>query len=404
MTSEPIVQLYAEHLLNIRTLTLTASLSTESTPLTKAKISADATTLTLSHEEVSATIHLPKAIEGGANAVLELPKQATKDLQLRLMLEEHNHRSHLIKDSPAKNGALQEDNWVPWSAPSLVRRRGKFSCRNCGTAVLNNSPSSGSVKSIAPPEDTITLWKDLPNENWAEMMDFWHCHKPDTEDGIHDEAVHTKGYAAGSKIQAIGGMGFVDIAYFLLASDDCRSIKTKPDNTLHCKQCAAEVGMVDERADGYRVWKWALSYMPFDTNLPPGNHAIVKWISALFLFTIENQGVRKIAVHDTANTSMSGLLLWIFTPDLTFSSSYQPPNSERLDPTRAMKVFWQDFVTQTGEDVESTSVEEVRIPSRLYVELQGALEESKNILPVKSQVFRGWNVALLPRFQGNEID
>jgi len=73
-------------------------------------------------------------------------------------------------------------------------------------------------------------WKDLPSENWAEMMDFWHCHKPtehESHAGHSDEETATanKGYAANSKFTAQNKVGFVDLTTFLLDAKDCNNIR-----------------------------------------------------------------------------------------------------------------------------------------------------------------------------------
>jgi hypothetical protein len=81
---------------------------------------------------------------------------------------------------------------------------------------------------VIVPADSIREWRDLPNENWAEMMDFWHCHKPD-EHHLHDhaqrDAIGQKPYAAGNRLQATEGVGFVDLASFLLKVGDCTGIE-----------------------------------------------------------------------------------------------------------------------------------------------------------------------------------
>ena len=66
-------------------------------------------------------------------------------------------------------------------------------------------------------------WKDLPSEGWAEMMDFWHCHKPD-EPHMHDHGSLKKGYAANSQLALKQGIAMVDANDFLLASEDCQDI------------------------------------------------------------------------------------------------------------------------------------------------------------------------------------
>jgi hypothetical protein len=205
--NETTIMLYAELLLHIRTVTLFASLRTHHSRETKAQLSADGSSITVSHEGQSATISLPLKMEGKGAATLELPAQPpSKELTLRLQMEEREGSDML--------GLMAEErkaNIVPWDGASLNRiDKPKIVCKNCEEEIV--------------PEGNIREWKDLPNENWAEMMDFWHCHKPDEHhlhDHTHEATVGRKGYAAGTRLQAAAGVGFVDLTSFLVKEQDC---------------------------------------------------------------------------------------------------------------------------------------------------------------------------------------
>lgn len=213
--NETSITLYAELLLNIRTITLFASLRSQHTRETKARLSADGSSITVSHEGQSATIRLPIKVKGGGDAALSLPSQPpSKDLTLRLQMEE--------KEGTDLLGALQSEerkaNLVPWDGASLGQlKEVKVHCKACSTTVV--------------PAGKANEWRDLPNENWAEMMDFWHCHKPDEHhlhDHTHEATVGKKGYAAGNRLKAAEGIGFVDLASFLLKEQDCEGIQVGP--------------------------------------------------------------------------------------------------------------------------------------------------------------------------------
>jgi hypothetical protein len=215
--NESSVILYAELLLNIRTVTLFASLRTAHTRETKAKLSTDGYEIIVRHESEEARIRLPIQVQGGGDAALQLPAQPpSKELTLRLQIEE--------KEGTNLLGALQSEerkaNIVPWDGAMLNRMDNvEIRCNNCQEKVV----SAGN----------ITEWRDLPNENWAEMMDFWHCHKPDEShlhDHTHDAVVGSKGYAAGNRLRAADGIGFVDLASFLLEKQNCDGIEvgTRP--------------------------------------------------------------------------------------------------------------------------------------------------------------------------------
>jgi ubiquitin-protein ligase E3 D len=225
-SAETSIHLYAEHLLHIRALTLIATLSTHSTALTRAVLSADGSSLTLSHEDASATIVLPTQIQGGGDAALELPQQRAKELQLRLMLEE---KADGFLEGPGP--VVDEGNWVPWAAPELEGKCGEVRCGACGEALVRMGRKALGDKSLGSgdvgAEKIVVEWKDLPNENWAEMMDFWHCHKPPPVEEAEDDAADQKGYAAGNKLRASDGVGFVDLESFLFSEVDCEGVEVR---------------------------------------------------------------------------------------------------------------------------------------------------------------------------------
>lgn len=169
--------------------------------------------------------------------------------------------------------------------------------------------------------------------------------------------------------------------------------------------------MQDATADGWRVWKWSLSISSGPaSSLSYSTYSVQKWISARLLYLIENVGVRKFHIH-APSTSIStatpdsipssttpSILVWVFTPDLLFSSSITRPH--RTDPTRAIKCFFKKQTwapLQPGEP-ESATVEDVEFPKELYDELEKTLDESQEVLPVTARKFQGWDVGLLERF------
>lgn len=152
---------------------------------------------------------------GGGTAAITLPKRPSKDLTLRLKVEETAPGFLSLEHS--------DENIVPWPANALNDAK-RLQCLNCDAWLVD--------------VDQIREWRDLPNENWAEMMDFWHCHKPHEHEGEgheHDEngttpAVDGKGYSASNKLSAQPGIGYIGLSYFLLAEGDCRNIRVSSCN------------------------------------------------------------------------------------------------------------------------------------------------------------------------------
>ncbi len=208
--SKPLI--YAELLSNIRQVSVIVALDTPSDPTTKAELSADGGRFILHHGGQTTTLNLP----GQAMATFQIqrPTLGGKELSWRLPLAGQASRTS-IEDA--------QSNEVPWSAKDLSGDA-EFACCKCSAIIVKAG--------------TIKVWKDLPSENWAEMMDFWHCHKPDVpalandRKGANGQASHdqakvatSKGYGASTKFLASAGYGLVDTATFLLDSADCTNIK-----------------------------------------------------------------------------------------------------------------------------------------------------------------------------------
>ncbi|KAF1839916.1 uncharacterized protein K460DRAFT_349397 [Cucurbitaria berberidis CBS 394.84] len=408
--NETWITLYAELLLHIRTITLFASLRTNYSHETSAKLSADGAYITVSHEGQSATIRLPMNVKGEGDATLSLPSQPpSKELTLRLQMEEREGSDLL----GTLRGEERQVNIVPWDGASFSQIQFlEITCKGCEKVIV--------------PRGQVGQWRDLPNENWAEMMDFWHCHKPDEHD-LHDdmqeEVVKRKGYAAGNRLEAVKGVGFVNLTSFLLKQQDCEGAQLVSEeyvgrDSIVCKHCAHTLGSQDEATNGWWIHKWNTGVATPLRPSSPTTYTMQRWIAARLLYLIENFGVRKFHIHPLTLTttpssdpsctpdsriSTPSLLIWVFTPDLLFSSSVPSPN--RHDPVRSMKVFYQKQTWQPlkpGEP-ESATVEDVEFPQDLYEELGKVLEESQGWLPPTTRRFQGWHVGLLQRFDENDV-
>jgi len=200
------IHLYAEHLKNIGTISIQAHLPTVSNQATKANLSADHCRLSLSHEGEVVSIKLPIQVSCGHNEpTLTVPATPSKDISFRLKVEEKPSAHGLLS-----NGIADSENLMPWMATELTPET-EINCANCSSKLI----SRGVVK----------RWKDLPSEGWAEMMDFWHCHKPlELKDRENSEGV-SRGIGADSKLVIDLGVGLVSPLDLIFAVEDCMDIE-----------------------------------------------------------------------------------------------------------------------------------------------------------------------------------
>lgn len=202
------INVYAELLLHLRQVTVYVSLGSKINEQTSLDLSSDLQNLYVHHGGETACLHLPAKV--AANAAFKLPSGPVNELSYRLPILGHGLPVDLT-DATAINS-------VPWSAESLTPVT-RINCRNCNQTLVERS--------------AVAVWKNLPSENWAEMMDFWHCHKPDHEEhgSTHDSNGSIngtqKGYTADTKLLAKPGVGFVDLSQLLLAKQDCGGIEVR---------------------------------------------------------------------------------------------------------------------------------------------------------------------------------
>ncbi|RAK91884.1 hypothetical protein BO79DRAFT_189703 [Aspergillus costaricaensis CBS 115574] len=410
------LHLHAELLPNIRQLTLYIS-APPNTPRSDLQItlsdSRRAVTVTVPSNtnqddlsSTSETIKLPARVSESSRRILQQQPPSTQggsEYSFRMQVDDNDTSLH--KDETTLN-----DGFIPWTATDMSAHT-HLRCVKCHNPILNEGK----------------LWKDLPSGNWAEMMDFWHCHKPDppeeekNKDGEDPNAV-VKGYGAGNQLVAVEGTVLVDVTSFLVKGVDCLdSTPTQPDtNTapettatiLTCTTCTTQLGLPDPIANGYRLFKTSLSanHSPNPSSSssqlnPPEesweSHPPETILTAQLLELIERESYRRFVIHCGAK---DGLLIWPFNPSLRYSTTSA---SHSTAAQLAMKVFYQHIDNveevlhpEAGKGNQSLAIEEVRLPGEdAYRELVEVLEERNRMLPASARVFREWRVGLLWRFE-----
>jgi len=272
----------------------------------------------------------------------------------------------------------------------------------------------------------IRVWKDLPSENWAEMMEFWHCHKPSSHDQPQDEALATKGYAANTAITAQSGVCLVDIISFMLFESDCSGLSfssTTRDSAfdtsalamddaqaagfLHvsCKQCKTDLGLFNVLASSVTMFKWRIMC---ETSSPGPAPTSSQCLASALIATISRSGSARSLVSPLMPFTQDGatkppqpqqsLYLWVFNPNVVYTSSIAPKRKT------AMKLLYQDIdVEQGNKMIESitSNVQEIDLPTEAIQMVREALASSNLLLPGRERSFKEGSVGLLDRWVSN---
>ncbi|OAX81318.1 hypothetical protein ACJ72_04345 [Emergomyces africanus] len=250
LRAESIPLLYAELLPNIRQISLHVSLPdfspslpqssvTSGTPvnpnLASAKYSLSLLpsrrAVRLSTRETVRTLNLPARVSESAHNILATQPTPTSssaghgELLFRLPVDGEVRLPGVSQTTSGQpHGQDNKELQVPWTAKDMCADS-RIRCRQCQNVLF--TPSKGSE----------VVWKDLPSTDWAEMMDLWHCHKPDTHaddhgdtaDGpgshTHDVTETAKGYGAANRVICSSGTVLIDILSFVLAEGDCQGLE-----------------------------------------------------------------------------------------------------------------------------------------------------------------------------------
>ncbi|KAL7268745.1 hypothetical protein RUND412_008614 [Rhizina undulata] len=376
---------YAELLSNLRIIWLTITLPTPSNPSTKL-IPSTPDLLFLHHDSKIYPIRLPSPLPRESLKAFDIPPPPDETtLSYRLPID-----ASVLKDG---------GNTVPWSASSMTDV--SIHCKSCRAETV--------------PVGKVPTWKNLPSGNWAEMMDFWHCHKPHSHDAGCANPGKTDAFSGG--FAAEPGIGLVDLTYFLLNPGDCGNVvqaqsetsteEGKQKSPLVCKNCSARLGFVDILdgvTRGRRLNKWTLctksSGSPSFTSYP-----LESFISAHLLSLTASEGAHKFLIIPASPDTTLRLKLWLFNTDIRYTRSLptdSPSSHPQIAPSesvRAMKVYYQSTPEDEVVDTDALKRGSFEVVSMEEVEeLLRILKESGEVLPVGARSMGVWRIGLL-RFE-----
>lgn len=206
------INIFAEHLININTVRVQVTLPTDQGQA-RARLSPGGTEIVVSHGEESASLRLPVRLIGKQEE-LQVPASPTTVLNYRFSIR------------PAITSSLDSAktaNVVPWTASQLAATSAAY-CSSCGCNLL----AAGKIKA----------WKDLPSEGWAEMMEFWHCHKPAEPELPSGQT--RKGYSSTSRLDLKPGTGYVAPTSFLLMLQDLHNTEVSRLSLIGGAECWAQ--------------------------------------------------------------------------------------------------------------------------------------------------------------------
>ncbi|EER37057.1 conserved hypothetical protein [Histoplasma capsulatum H143] len=264
--------LYAELLPNIRQITLHVSLPASSR-LAQSSITSDtpgdlvrgnfSLSLLPSRDAVSLysshTVHtlpLPACVSESAHTILSTkptlnpPGAGHGELLFRLPVDVEPGLPGASQPENGQPGHGSNEVQVPWTAKDMCAES-RVRCQRCKNTLFT------------PSDKGKVTWKNLPSTDWAEMMDLWHCHKPDTHADDHGDAaagtaLHThdenetvKGYGASNQVVCTSGTVLIDVLSFVMAEGGITKIEGDEIARFHiprsCFRYNCPISTIDEK-------------------------------------------------------------------------------------------------------------------------------------------------------------
>lgn len=222
--------IYAELLLNIRQIAIYISFPAEKTAAESSENKAEPTECTLQLADSGDSISL---CYGGRTLNFNLPARVAPSFAS--MLQSHELPTWPCREAqtvsfrvpaslPSHVTGIKEDLSMghAWSARDMDISA-RICCRNCHHELVHSRIDLTDDAKLPK----ALCWKDLPSADWAELMELWHCHKPDEPHGEHEHDVNgnVKGYGASNQVVCNPGDVLVDVTSFYASEVNCSVIK-----------------------------------------------------------------------------------------------------------------------------------------------------------------------------------
>ncbi|KAK9237609.1 ubiquitin-conjugating enzyme E2-binding protein [Lipomyces kononenkoae] len=316
-----------------------------------------------------------KATSESAASIITLPGSTTKDVPISL-------QQLCQLNSDIKTGSVRlkaerderEEHIVPLSARQLSDCKA-VQCRECGADLLKDN-----VKFL-----------DLPSENWYELLDYWHCHKPD-----HDHGHGAQNSISKHALKPRKSLALVGLAHIMTIKDDFVSDSIKVSGTqfkeVVCSTCCSEVGVLDKLDQSItKLYKWNIvveSRTPINDSITSIQYPPEVFLAEILLEVIEFHSTHRFTIAAHHDKERILIYLWVFSSDITYTSNLHP------DPIRAMKVF---YTTQAEASNPEIAAENIELPLSVVNNILKVLDTRNKELPGSLKAFGKWNVSLLHR-------
>ncbi|ANZ75500.1 BA75_02346T0 [Komagataella pastoris] len=286
----------------------------------------------------------------------KLPNISIHDnfVEIRIRLKQSNrfNETNILMEAEPK-----------WSA-TYLRTIGEFSfnCGNCRAKLIN--------------KNRVSSINAMPSEMWAELMEFWHCHKPGS-------VISDSGLRYGN-LKPRKGTIILGFYYVLFHPLSFETMEKEDEETIACANCGFPIGVVTKNGSNWKVHNWNLLLAkPGELKLeyfPPYIYAY-----SILLDMINSNGTRFVRIKN--------LLIWIFGTGVTVTlAEHIYENSMKI-----MYMSDEGDIVHWIEAAKQQSIEYMEdLPDLVLSDTKSVLEKTNECLPDSCKLFENWKIGFLP--------
>ncbi|ODQ66537.1 hypothetical protein NADFUDRAFT_41176 [Nadsonia fulvescens var. elongata DSM 6958] len=395
------IKAYTEYLARIRSINVQVEFSSGLKPVRASLI--DSKTLSIQYldgstQSISTNVQLATSADFLGSAEISFDLKTDSDVStLTLRIPATRSPAQLR----ATMGSFSDVLKIPWSA-SYLRKMAvspDFRCIETKDCVIER--------------DCVKIWKDLPSENWAEMMDFWHCHKPndpnpmsgaksDCSHNKNDECTHLLNDDHGhshpvqeahtkyidTKFLPSDGSVYIGQSYILVHVTNLSKVIKLENNFVVCN--GNIIGKMESDTVA-KLWKWKL-WLESDNVRTQHEFKSYIFVSSVIEDLISSHAIHTFVLSNSENND-ERLMVWVFNADISFTNLSNP------QATPAFKIFYSTDKAQF-QALKKTrgEVERVTFPGEVLDNLIVYLEHNTELMPKLSRRFGLWNVGVLEKY------
>lgn len=269
----------------------------------------------------------------------------------------------------SKVNTFVDENSFRWSRQDLESLEPiEFRCKKCLDNIILGSHN-------------LKIIRDLPSDNWAELMDYWHCHRPETA-GLKDEKSYWQKYG---QLRPNYGEVLIGEAVLAVADETLKStaIVENGQGYFNCAQCNELIGE-NHKDNLQRLYKWRLTLCEPKNGLKQYFPAYLDIVYRM-LSAKRFSSVRYFELH---LDQLQKLYVWLFADDITVGL----PGAEAQ---KAIKVLYQE-IDDGFENHRLHNVDIIDCPSEPFDDFMNLLKKNNEVLPRYLRCMDQWKVAYIP--------